>query len=143
MSGVDAGSGEVVFEHEHGGRNGSAMMPVMLDDQTVLLTLDDAHSTAFYLRQVGDKIEVSEAWQERSIKNTYNMPSLTDGKLVAFSTRVLTCVDPETGRAFWKSREPGDGFLITVDDHMIINTKKGSLHLAKVTEDDYEEIAGQ
>ena len=50
-----------------------------------------------------DRIEVSEEWQNRSIRNTYNVPALSDGSLFAYSTRILTCVDPETGNARWKS----------------------------------------
>ena len=62
--------------------------------------------------------------------------------MYAYSTRILTCVDPSNGKPFWKTRKPGDGFLISVDGHLIINTKKGSLHLAKASKSGYEEIAG-
>ena len=142
LAGIDASNGQVLFNHPHQGGNGSAVTPVPLDGQRVLLTLDDAYAKVFSLRP-GDtnKIEVSDEWQNRSIKNTYNVPVLSNGNLFAYSTRILTCVDPSTGNAKWKSRAPGDGFLISVDGHIIINTKKGSLHIAKASGDAYQELA--
>ena len=83
LCGVDPANGEVLFEHEHGGGNGSAMVPVVLPENRVLMTLDDAHSTVVSLRPGdGDKIAVSEEWQNRSIKNTYNVPAIAGGCFV-------------------------------------------------------------
>ncbi len=142
LTGVDPANGNVLFEYEHGGGNAAAVVPVPINDNRVVLTLDDTFSKAVSLRP-GDenKIEVSEEWQDRSIKNTYNVPALTGGHLFAYSTRILTAVDPDTGRAVWKSREPGDGFLIAIDGHAIINTKAGGLHVARATGDGYQEVA--
>ncbi|MGI9518586.1 MAG: PQQ-binding-like beta-propeller repeat protein [Pirellulaceae bacterium] len=142
LTGVDPANGNVLFEYEHGGGNGAAVMPVPIGDNRVVMTLDDTFSKAVSLRP-GDenKIEVSEEWQDRSIKNTYNVPALAGGHLFAYSTRILTAVDPNTGQAVWKSREPGDGFLIAIDGHVIINTKAGGLHVAQANGEGYQEVA--
>lgn len=142
LVGVNPETGGIVFEFEHGGGNGSAVMPVDIGDDTVLITVDDAFSKAVKLRPVDEsKIAASELWQHRSIKNTYNVPTLCNGDLFAFSTRILTCVDPKTGRPHWKCRKPGDGFLIAVDDHIAIVTKEGSVHLANATQKKFDEVA--
>lgn len=142
LSVVDPKTGTVLLEHEHKGGNGQAMTPVDLGDGNVLMTLDDRHSTTIKLTPQSDtKVTASPQWQERSIKNTYNIPVLCNGGVFAYSTRILTCVNPETGRPFWKTREPGDGFLITVDGYLIINTKKGSLHLAKASQEKFQDLA--
>ena len=142
LTGVEPETGDVVFEFEHGAGNGSAMVPVNIGDDTVLLTTDDTKSKAVKLRTLdGQNMTASEAWQNRSIKNTYNVPTLCNGNVFAFSTRILTCVDPATGNARWKSRKPGDGFLIAVEDHIAIVTKKGSVHLATATADKFNEVA--
>ncbi|QEG22204.1 outer membrane protein assembly factor BamB family protein [Mariniblastus fucicola] len=142
LTGVNAESGQIVFEFEHGGGNGSAVMPVATDDGNVVITIDDGFSKAINLRPVDDqKIAASETWQQRSIKNTYNIPTLCNENLFAFSTRILTCVDPATGKPHWKSRKPGDGFLIAIDDHIAICTKEGSVHLATATPEKYDEVA--
>lgn len=139
---INPTDGKILLEHPHGGGNGQAMTPVHLGDGVVLLTLDDRFSTSFNLVEESDgQIHAKQNWKERSIKNTYNIPVLCNGGVFAYSTRIFTCVDPQTGRAFWKTREPGDGFLITVDNHVIINTKKGSLHLVKADKNSYQEVA--
>ena len=69
------------------------------------------------------------------------MPVYHDGYLYAFSSRFLTCVDAATGELAWRSRPPGDGFLIVVDGHLVILTKDGSLHIAEASPDRYEELA--
>lgn len=142
LIGIDPVDGTVVMEHVHLGGNGQAMMPVPIGDDQILLTLDDRHSQSVKLRPQDDnQIAASEQWQQTTIKNTYNMPVLTNGGVFAYSTRILTCVEPATGRAFWKTRKPGDGFLVSVDGHLIINTKKGTLHLAKASTTGYEELS--
>ena len=142
LIGVNPTDGKLLFEFEHQGGNGGAIVPVPIGNDRVVMTLDDAFSKAVKLRPGNDDlIEVSEEWQNRSIKNTYNVPALSGESLFAYSTRILTCVDPDTGNARWKSRAPGDGFLITIDDHLIINTKQGGLHVAKVNAEKYDEVA--
>ncbi len=141
LVGVDPKNGELAFEFEHGGGNGSAVTPVPIGSNKFLLTLDDAFSKAVSLQSNGSEITVSEEWKTRSIRNTYNVPVLINGNVYAYSTRILTCVDPETGRAKWKSRTPGDGFLIGIDGHFLASTKKGGLHLAKASANKYEEVA--
>ena len=85
-------------------------------------------------------IDCTEVWKSNSIKNTYNIPALSNENVFAYSTRILTSVDPETGRAIWKSRKPGDGFLIAIDDHLIINTKQGKLCIAKASDEGFEPV---
>ncbi len=138
--GIDSANGQQLFKFDHQGGNGSAVTPVQIGENEFLLTADDAWSKAVSLRGDGQTMTVSEEWQERSIKNTYNIPVHTDKGVFAFSTRILTCVDSKTGRAHWKTRKPGDGFLIVVDDHVIISTKKGSLHIAKANSEKYQEL---
>jgi len=142
LVGVDPESGDVLFEYAHGAGNGQSMVPVVLPENRVLLTLADTHSKTVSLRPAdGKKINASEDWTNRSIKNTYNVPAIANGRLFAFSTRILTGVDMANGNPLWKSREPGDGFLITVDDHLIIVTKKGSLHVGVGSDEGYAEKA--
>ena len=141
LNGIDPKDGSLLFEVEHGGGNGSAVTPVSLGDGSVLLTIDDSFSTAFRIKSDGKTVSAVKAWQNRSIKNTYNIPVVHEDNVFAFSTRFLTCVDPATGKPRWKNRKPGDGFLAVVDGKLIISTKRGSLHIAETSPSRYEEIA--
>ena len=139
---VDPGDGRLIFEYPHGGGNAASVTPVPIGHQQFLMTLDDTFSQAVAINNVGGDFKVSDAWQSPSIKNTYNIPVLIADHVFGFSTRILTCVDPQTGKPKWKSRPPGDGFLIGVDNHLIVSTKTGSLHVATATPEKYQEIAG-
>ena len=142
LTGISPETGEVLFEFEHGGGNGSAVMPVDIGQNNILMTIDDSFSKAINLRPIDtDKVAASEQWQHRSIKNTYNIPTICNGSVFAFSTRILTCVDPKTGKPNWKSRKPGDGFLIGVNEHIAIVTKQGSVHLATANSEKYDEVS--
>ncbi len=142
LMGVNPADGEIYFEAKHGGGNGSAMTPVPIGDDTYLLTLDDSYSKAFQLSENPEGgIDCTEKWKANSIKNTYNIPVASGENIFAYSTRILTSVDPATGRAHWKSRKPGDGFLIAIDNHLIINTKKGQLYVAKASQEGFQPIA--
>lgn len=140
--GVDPEDGKMLFEFAHGGSNGSAMMPVPLPENGLLFTNDDSFSKVFTLKPNQNGFDASEKWSSKGIKNSYNVPVSLGGNLFAYSTRILTCVDEKTGKPNWKSRKPGDGFLISVDGRLVIVTKKGSLHIALADKRKYEEIAG-
>ena len=58
------------------------------------------------------------------------MPVYHDGYLYGYSTNTLTCVDPATGERMWRNRDTGAGFLMIVDGHLVIITRKGTMHLA-------------
>ena len=80
-------------------------------------------------------------WEGRVIRNSYNVPVYHNGYLYAFSSRFLICVDAATGELAWRSRPPGDGFLILVDGHLVILTNDGSLHVAEASPEGYLELA--
>lgn len=139
--GIDANDGSVQVEFSHEGGNGSAMVPVDIGDDSLMFTNDDSFSEVYQLQDQQGTLVATQQWKQRSVKNTYNIPCASDAGVFAFSTRILTCVDPETGVARWKSREPGDGFLITVGDWLIVSTKEGGLHLGLASEEGFEDVS--
>lgn len=78
------------------------------------------------LIEPGEDGQMRTVCEGRAIRNSYNIPVEFEGHLYTYSSRFLTCVDAETGEARWRSRTPGDGFLILVDGHLVIETKKGA-----------------
>ncbi|MFV1996256.1 MAG: alpha/beta hydrolase-fold protein, partial [Verrucomicrobiales bacterium] len=112
---------------------------VALPGDRVFLPHDDLLPKVVSLAGRGGAGEV--VWEERSIRNSYNVPVLVGGKLYAYSSRAFGCVDSETGELLWRSADPGDGFLSAVDGHLVMLTKRGTLHLAEASTDDYRELA--
>ena len=141
---IDPATGALLWEYAHdgGGIIGAAsMVPVAAGTDKLFLANKDHSSTLVELSQEENGVVGREKWEERTIRNSYTVPLYHEGYIYGFSSRFLTCVDAATGKAVWKSRPPGDGFLILVDDHLVILTKNGSLHVVKATPKGYEEVA--
>jgi len=145
LTGIDPANGEVLWQYDHqggGARGVMSLAPVPAGNGEIFLAFKDDSSALVRYSQAEDGMVFEQAWENRAIRNSYNVPVYHDGYLYAFSTRFLTCVDAETGETKWRSREPGDGFLILVDGHLVIVTKSGGVHVVKASPDGFEEVAG-
>lgn len=141
---LDAADGTLVWEYEHGGNGGrgaASLTAVPVGDRRLFLAHKDDASTVVEWRPGDEAAEFETLWEDRSIRNSYNIAVQRDGWIYAFSSRFLTAVDATTGTAAWRSREPGDGFLSLVGDHLVVATKDGSLHLVEATPEAYREVA--
>ncbi len=144
LFGIDAKSGNVLWEYVHGGGGAigaGSLTPVPAGDGRLLLTYKDQATAMIEVTQNDGTLVATQLWENRSIRNSYNVPVYHKGHVYAFSSRFLTCVDAATGKSVWRSRPPGDGFVTLVDGHLVIITKGGSLHVARATPDGYTESA--
>ncbi len=145
LLGIDARSGSILWEHEHGGE-GSAMgiacvSPLPVADNRLFLSYKDEASSVLELSFQDGSATGKQVWDSRSIRKSYNCSVYHDGHVYGYNSRVLTCVDAKTGQRVWRSREPGDGFTIVVDGHLIVQTKKGGLFVASASPSGYDEVA--
>ncbi|MFV1994756.1 MAG: PQQ-binding-like beta-propeller repeat protein, partial [Verrucomicrobiales bacterium] len=144
VTGVDLSSGESAwsFAHEGRGARGAwSTVPVALPGDRVFLAYDDLFSKVVSLAGSASGGAGEVVWEGRSIRNSYNVPVLVGANLYAYSSRAFGCVDSETGELLWRSANPGDGFLSAVDGHLVMLTKRGTLHLAEASSDDYRGLA--
>ena len=143
LFGIDAKKGEILWQHAHQGGSAlgaQSLVPVPVGENGLFL----AHGAD--LSQVvtitpGLKEAVQKQWESRGIRQTYCVAVHHEGYLYSYSSRFLTCVNAATGETEWKSRAPGDGLIALVDDHLVLLTKKGTLHLAKASPEGYQEVA--
>lgn len=144
LIGIDARSGSRLWEYEHEGEGARGIWsasPVPAGADRLFMAYKDDSAAVFELTKTGDETTGKRLWDSRTVRNSYNVPIYHDGYVYAFSSRFLTCVDAATGESVWRSRQPGDGFLILVDGHLVIQTKNGSLHVVKATPSGYHEVA--
>ncbi len=141
---LESASGRVVWEYEHGGdpspMGGLSANPVPIAADRLFLTHKEAGSVL--LERSDGEAPWREVWSSGSIRGTYDTAVAHEGHLYGYSARFLTSVDAATGATNWKSRRPGDGFVMAVDGHLVIVAKKGSIHLAKAAPEGYEELSG-
>lgn len=141
---VEPRSGELVWEYEHGGNGGrgaASLTAVPGPGKSLFLAHKDDASALVRWKPNEGGAEFETVWENRAIRNSYNIAVIHDGHVYAFSSRFLTCVELETGEVKWRSRAPGDGFLTLVGEHLAVATKEGSLHLIEATPEEYREVA--
>lgn len=139
LLGVNLEDGSKLWEFQHLGRAGS-INPLQIGKNKILLTTNSA-AQLVQVDFAESGFVAKELWQSRHLKRSFNVPVFHDGYLYGYSGQFITCVDAENGETVWKSREPGDGFIILVDGNLVVLTKRGSLHIAPATPEGYQEKA--
>ena len=144
MSGHDPRTGQAYWNIEYGDGSdiGSKTAQVVKTSGNRFFVNGRASdSTLFELSPTDLNAPPTEVWKTRHIKNTYVISVYHDGLIFGYNGRILACVDASTGELVWRSREPGDGFPILVDGHLVIATKEGRLSIAPASRSGYQEIA--
>ncbi len=137
--GLDHKSGKKFWEFNHRSQNQS-FTPVVTGANQIML-MGTNQSMLVEVNKDGENFQARELWKSREIKQTLTPTVYYDGYLYGYSGFFLTCVNAATGERMWRSRPPGDGFVILVDDHLVIMTKTGELHVAAASPAGYEEKA--
>lgn len=138
--GLRPASGETLWEYRFNGED-NISTPVLVEGDKIFLSPRWQESLLLQVKKEGGSYSVQEVWKNGNIKQTYNPTVFHDGHLYGYNSRFLTCVNAATGETVWRSRPPGDGFLILVDGHLVIQTKDGRMHVAKATPTGYDEVA--
>ena len=141
---LDAKKGELIWDYVFGG-DGRAIgsgstSPLSVGNNRFFIKQAHASKLVEITEENGEYAS-TEVWSNRNIRDTYNLPIYHNGHIYGYSKRFLTCLNAETGDAVWKSRQPGDGFISLVDGHLLILTKKGTLHIAPASSEGYNETA--
>ena len=144
LIGVEPSTGNVLFETEHqgsGARGAMTIVPVPVDDNHVFIAHDDHFSSLYEISRRDGLYRAKRVWKTPAIRNTYSVPVFCGGRLFGYNNRMLAAVDPESGTESWRCREPGDGFPIAIDSHLIIATKNGGLDISKASQKKFENVA--
>ena len=140
--GLTPQNGEILWQYRHdggGGRGAGSLTPVMAGEGRLLLGHQD---DASMLLGVDAEGAAAPVWDGRTLRNSYSIAVHHKGRLFGYNSRILTCADAATGEALWRSRHPGDGFLLIADERLVIATKTGSVHVAELSSEGYKELAG-
>ena len=145
VSGLDPASGETLWSHEHAGderdMGGNTVVPIPAGAGRILLLNRHPESVMLSVARDGDGYAIRELWTSASLKGTYVQPVYHEGFLYGMNGKIFTAVDAETGEIAWRSRVPGDGFPTLVGEHLVIQGKDGTLHVAEASPEEYREVA--
>ena len=87
----------------------------------------------------GSGVDAKEIYFTREMRNHYNTPVLVGDHLYGYSSRILTCMNFETGEAAWKDRAVGKGQVIAADGLLYLLSEDGIVGLAEATPEGYRE----
>ncbi len=139
LYGLEPETGKTLWRHRHPEVQADGFaQPVPVGDDGILLN-DWPEATLFRVERTGGAWGVEEVWRSRALRGTYDVPVPYEAHLYGFSGNFLTCVDAATGDPVWKSRAPGQGNLVLVDGHLVIQTRSGELVVAEATPEGYRE----
>lgn len=142
LYGLNPKDGTKYWEYFH--NSGSASLsPVAMGANRLLLTyaFNGRQTEALEIKKEGNSYKLSELWKSREAGRTWSSTVYHEGNLYGYTARFTVSINAETGKLNWKSRIPGDGFMVLVDGHLVTVTKAGTVHLAKASPDSYEELA--
>ena len=136
-------TGKVLWQFDHGGQNnatGTSGHPVEIAEGLYFLKNRGNGGKLLRVLFANETYNVEEVWRSQQIRSTYIYAVHHEGYLYGYNRRILNCVDAESGERVWRSREPGDGLPMIIDNHLVIMTKDGKLAIAQTTEGGYREI---
>jgi enterochelin esterase-like enzyme/outer membrane protein assembly factor BamB len=138
--GLEPTTGEILWQHRHEG-NFDSYNPVLAGDNQ--LYLRHANREGMLLRIVAKDgvMAAEEVWRSRQLRGTFNVAVYHDKHLYGYAGRYIACVNAENGELVWKSRSPGDGFMIYADGHLVVQTKAGTMHVIEASPAGYNEVA--
>lgn len=140
ISGLNPETGEERWSLTHDGR-GEDTNPVLIGENRIFIRHQGNEGMALSVDRTENGFTAREIWKSRELKNTNNPSLALDGHLYGFSGAFLTCVKSADGTLGWRSRRPGDGFTIMVNDYLVTITKRGTLHLGPAHAEKYEDVA--
>lgn len=140
VCGIDPKTGTELWQYPHHFESNS-MNPMVLGEDGVFLNSVTRETALLKISSGENGYQAQEVWRSRELAGSHNPPVEKDGYLYGYSRRFLACVDAKTGALAWKSRPPGDGFLIRVNGYLVIMNLRGSLHLVDASSDGYHEVA--
>ncbi|MEM7480379.1 MAG: PQQ-binding-like beta-propeller repeat protein [Acidobacteriota bacterium] len=138
VNGLDPADGavlwEVPLEGDSGAKGAFSQSPMPIGGDRLLVKHKTEVSEVIQIARDGSDFSAELVRESRGLANSYSPPAVGGREhLYGYTSLFLSAMDPASGDLLWRSREPGDGFLIAVEDHLAVLTKTGSLHLGKAS----------
>lgn len=121
----------------------NSAQPIALPDSSVIFGSGYAKGSARYSLQAAEKApwESRELWATNRLKLKFNDAVFTAGHVFGLDEGVLTCLNPESGKAVWKYGRFGYGQLLLVNDLLLILSEAGTVTLVEANPKSATEVA--
>lgn len=139
----DPATGTVLLNHAWGGGQWpKASQPLVLAPDRVFLSAGYGMGCQMLKIQAGadSTLTATELWTGMKMKTQFNSPASHQGHSYGLDDGRLACLNLETGERLWKEGRYASGQTLLVDDLVIIQNEKGSVHLADANPAGYAEL---
>lgn len=141
--GVDARDGKFLWRYnapahtKYGGINIST--PVCSDDLVFAASGYGVGGGLARVEKTSEGFVAREVYFTKDMKNHHGGLILVDGYLYgANDPGILTCIEFETGKVMWRSREPGKCSILYADGMLHCRDERGPISLVRATPDRFE-----
>ncbi len=123
-----------------------ASQPVLLADDRILITAEYGSGTALVevRRDAQGRFHAEEGrlWKKNRNLRTKLTNAVRQGDYAyGLSSRILTCLDLNTGKRAWKKGRYGHGQVLLVEDLLLIQAETGEVALVEADPEQYREVA--
>ncbi len=130
--GLDAASGEFLWSYPFANRNSiHANTPLFRDGHIYAFSTDEAGSVKLRLNPDGSQIE--PVWVNKEINPMQGGAVIVDNHIytAVYVGRRWYCIDRNTGKPVWSSRDLDRGVVIYADGRLYYYTERGELALSR------------
>ena len=140
--GLNAANGHVMWKYAKVSNRTANIATPIYHDGHVFLSSDYGTGCALLkLTAAGDRVNATEVYFNRDMKNHYGSSVLLDKHLYGFSSGILTAMDFMTGEVAWKDRSVGKGQVIAAEGLLYLQGEAGTVALAEAAPGAYKEIS--
>lgn len=140
---VDAGTGEVVWQHEHPHRAGVQPNPPLYVDGLVYVTSGMGAGGA--LLSLGESSPTDAAkWTDKTMDCQMQGTVLIDGYIYGTAqsgNKGLVCLEWKTGKAMWNAPAVGMGVVLAADGMLYVYATDGKMYLVKPSSTAFEPVS--
>ena len=138
--GIRADNGKQLWRYNRvSNRTANVATPIARGDRVFVSSDYGTGGGLLELAAHGAGIDAKEVYFTRDMRNHYNTPVLVGDHLYGYSSRILTCMNFDTGEVAWKDRAVGKGQVIAADGLLYLLSEDGVVGLAEATPEGYRE----
>ncbi len=144
VTGHDAATGAVLWEHEWPGAQPKVSQPVAIDDHRVFCSSGYGLGCLLLDVKQGDdgKFTVTDVYGGRNpnMKTKFTNVALHDGYVYGLDDGTMECLEVESGKKQWKEGRFGHGQVLLVGDVLLVLAESGEMIMLEATPDEHREL---
>lgn len=140
---LDLQDGHTIWEQDKPSENYRVVQPLVIGNSVLYAGSLGEGSFRVSVSKSGDSWDVTEDWDSRSLKPSFNDFVLHNGHVYGFDHSIFASIDVETGAKNWKRGRYGNGQVLLLDSagQLLLTSERGELVLLEANPEQHVELA--